>query len=66
MQENNLCLEEYLDLLRAHGPEDPLLIDTPLGRWQVFFSPAETLTLPEGDYEISGDNEGGYVLTQAK
>ncbi len=66
MQENNLCLEEYLDLLRAHGPEDPLLIDTPLGRWQVFFSPAEALRLPEGDYEISGDNDGGYVVTQAK
>ena len=42
------------------------MIDTPLGRCQVFFSPAETFKLPEGDCEISGDNDDGYVVTQAK
>ncbi len=64
MEENGLCLEEYVPFLRQ-GPRLCRLAD---GRAaQVFYVPCageETvLELPEGCCQVSGDNEGGFVVT---
>ena len=64
MTERNLCLEEYIDLLRRQ--ELSCLLP---GGWmaQVFFVPcrgAETeAELPDGCCQVSGNNVDGFVIT---
>lgn len=64
MEENGLCLEEYGDFLRQRPRSCPL----PDGRLaQVFYVPCageETeIQLPEGCCQVSGDNDGGFIVT---
>lgn len=64
IQQNDLCLEEYMDFLRE-GPRSCPLPDGRLA--QVFYVPCageETeIQLPDGCCQISGDNAGGFVIT---
>ena len=74
MQQNNLCLEEYLDLLRDnHTFDKKLEIRGDDGfDYLVYYVPKAadsmtTLKVPseaEGvSYEISGDNKEGFIVT---
>ena len=70
MKNNNLCLEEYTNLLKAHSQENPLRVScdnqntyliyyvTPLNTEIVQFKVPTNYT-----YEISGDNNGGLIVT---
>lgn len=62
--DNNLCLEEYVDFLRA-GPRTCLLPGRRMA--QVFYVPChgkETLIeVPEGCCQVSGDNRSGFIVT---
>lgn len=63
MAQQNLCLEEYLDWLR----EAPRHCTMPNGhRATVRWLPTATqeLQLPEAGWQLSGDNDSGFVLTQ--
>jgi D-alanyl-D-alanine carboxypeptidase len=79
MTENNLCLEEYLELLRtSHKYEDtPLEITAGDKDYLVYYVAANTaegsnftsIPVPpasEGTYTISGDNMNGFVVTVEK
>ena len=79
MTENNLCLEEYLELLRtSHKYEDaPLEIAAGDKEYLVYYVAANTaegsnftsIPVPpasEGTYTISGDNMNGFVVTVEK
>lgn len=64
LEENGLCLEEYGDFLRT-GPKRRTLSN---GRrvvvsWLPCPGEAVEAELPEGCCQISGDNDGGFILT---
>ena len=64
MEERGLCLEEYGGFLRT-GPKRRVLSNG--RRVEVFWlaCPGESVEveLPEGCCQISGDNDGGFILT---
>ena len=61
MTEQNLCLEEYIDLLHTKTQEDPLMIDGV----RVFHIPEDgNVVVPVGTAVVfSGDNVDGYVVS---
>ena len=65
MVRHRLALEEYASFLRREGPCSCTL---PNGRAaQVFYVPCEgeetALELPDGCCQVSGDNDGGFLVT---
>ena len=71
MKENNLCLEEYLTLLRNYTTENHLkIVNWDGGIYEVYYVPADTtantsyvLVPPDKDYTISGNNSDGFIVT---
>ena len=60
MAEHNLCLEEYLDLLRDYPVTNPLRYKG----CRIYFCPEGQLYVPEsGDYTVSGNNVDGFIVT---
>lgn len=66
MHANNLCLEEYIDYLKKNtSKENPLRISTEKGEnYLVYASREMQIEKPLGEYEVSGDNIDGYIITQ--
>lgn len=66
MQQNNLCLEEYVPFLRT-GPKSCALTEGRLV--QVFHAPCQgeetEIELPDqcGSVQVSGDNINGFIVT---
>ncbi len=71
MKQNNLCLEEYLDLLKASYSNGAMLdvVGDDGAAYKVYYvsASAEELTtvrIPQNyRYTISGDNSGGFIVT---
>ncbi len=71
MYENDLCLEEYIDLLRDYDIENHLAITNWDGEiYEVYYVPVDTsadityvLVPAEHDYTISGNNVDGFIVT---
>jgi D-alanyl-D-alanine carboxypeptidase len=70
MTTKNLCLEEYIPFLQSHTYGDGALkVTTDDGsNYEIYYVPATGATtqvpVPEHDnYTISGDNEGGFIVT---
>ena len=69
MTENDLCLEEYLELLRTETrAEEPLRVTAGGRDWAVYYTEDPVITDPAvtgpgAEYTVSGDNVGGYVIT---
>lgn len=70
MTTKNLCLEEYIPYLQSHTYGDGALkVTTDDGSsYEIYYVPATgtqtQVPLPEHDnYTISGDNEGGFIVT---
>ncbi len=64
MYAENLCLEEYLALLREEtSPSGPLQMEYGEQTYSVFYTEETEITEPEGNYTISGDNLNGYIIT---
>ncbi|MBQ1230269.1 MAG: D-alanyl-D-alanine carboxypeptidase family protein [Clostridia bacterium] len=71
MTENNLCLEEYVELLQtryANG-EHLSITDAAGAKYEVYYVPASnteltTIQVPANyAYTVSGDNIGGFIIT---
>lgn len=70
---NDLCLEEYIDLLRekySYGGEHLLFTDDENRSYEVYFvasddgSEKTTVPVPAGkEYSISGNNVDGFIVT---
>ena len=69
MTEQDLCLEEYLELLRTRtSAEDPLVIAAGEKEYEVWYTDDPEVVLPKEDaarLSVSGDNIGGWILTLA-
>ncbi|MCM1506473.1 MAG: M15 family metallopeptidase [Ruminococcus flavefaciens] len=69
MKQNNLCLEEYIDKIKSYTMNKPLEISSGTSLYKVYYvaSDYENTTdvgVPLGeDYEISGNNEDGFIVT---
>lgn len=70
MMKNNLCLEEYIELLKSHPFDRPLVIDDDEGTtWQVYYIPEDasgTTQVPVPKYmsfNVSGNNVDGFIVT---
>ena len=68
MKEQNLCMEEYVEVLKSYTDEKPLKINGADGRyyevWYVAVDGSATVKHPTNyRYEVSGTNEGGVVVT---
>ena len=60
MTENNLCLEEYIELMRQYTVQNPLSYEG----YTIYFCPQNELMVPEsGNYSVSGNNVDGYIVT---
>ena len=72
MYQNELCLEEYLDKLQSLDKDTSLSVKASDGRnYEIYYYEASEDTIeievPEKvAYEISGDNENGYIVTLNK
>ena len=76
MTKNNLCMEEYIDLLRtnySYDSEHLEITDDQGAAYEVYFYPsddgAETTNVPVPTgykYEISGNNVDGFIVTVHK
>lgn len=71
MMENNVCLEEYLTLLKNYTADEPLSITNWDGEiYQVYYVAMDTSTdstyvmvPPNAKYTISGNNSDGFIVT---
>ncbi len=70
IQDNDIVLEEYLDILHTHDFSNPAVYtDHGGGRWAIYYTEADPmgmtqLPLPKAlDFVISGDNYGGFIVT---
>ncbi len=66
---NNLCLEEYIEELKAHNIDNPLEISADGQSYSVYYVPAENsgvneIPVPsEKTYTVSGNNADGFIVT---
>ena len=68
--QNEITLEEYIDVVRTHDINSPLLIDGGgENKWYVYYVPAnedsktEVIVPKNSNYKISGDNVKGFIIT---
>lgn len=74
MSENNLCLEEYIEKLKTFkfGENHLTFTDNEGTPWEIYYYPAEIFGDTEvpvptaGNYEISGNNADGFIITVKK
>lgn len=73
MVTNNLCFEEYIELLRGYTFDGKHLeiTDDEGYHWEIYFVPAvsETTQVPvpkNTPYEISGNNVDGFIVTMSR
>ena len=65
MKQENLCLEEYIEYLRDFSfDRGPLTVNC-LGRsWRIYYAAGTAIPVPAaGNYEISGNNVDGFIVT---
>lgn len=73
MKEHNLCLEEYLEVVKSYSIDNMLKVKSGAAEYGVYYIPANTsgtstsFDVPEGEqtYTISGNNMDGFVITAA-
>ena len=64
MLENDLCLEEYLQLLRSYDFDHPLVFTCDGSTYRIYYTRGMQVQVPdEGDYIISGNNVDGFIVT---
>jgi len=71
MKKNNLVLEEYINELKKYPADGNHLIfsDDEGSKWEIYYAPltnsgkAKIPVAENADYELSGTNEGGFIVT---
>lgn len=73
IQANNICFEEYIDLVHTKSVSNPLVVDYDGSKYAIYYTPKSNLTdkgdftdiqVPESyEYTISGDNVSGFIVT---
>lgn len=69
MYDNNLCLEEYIELLKSHTKDEPIEFADDNHEYMIYYSEAgdsvkAVVPVPEDyEYSVSGNNEDGFIVT---
>ena len=69
IRERDICLEEYIEFIKAYRPESKPLTFPHKGREiEIFYSPADgdetVVTVPDdAPYQVSGNNVDGFIVT---
>jgi D-alanyl-D-alanine carboxypeptidase len=69
MKENNLCLEEYIELIKSYTSDNPLTVTSGTSEYEVYYVAASStdttdVTVPSSlPYTISGNNINGFIVT---
>lgn len=69
MNNNNICMEEYISELKSHNIDNPLAISANGRNYSVYYVPAEKndtneiLVPTDKIYTVSGNNIDGYIVT---
>jgi len=64
MYENNLCFEEYIEMLTRHTFEEPYKISYDKKEYVVYFSRDMSIPIPfDCEFDISGNNIDGFIIT---
>ena len=64
IKQNNLCYEEYIDILKQTSFENKLNIKTEKGNYDVWFTSELKFLVPtDREYQISGNNADGFIIT---
>lgn len=65
MQQEKLCLEEYIDLVREHPfAGEHLHVDCAGSHYEIYFCPQNAVYVPtDSMYTVSGNNVDGYIVT---
>lgn len=64
MNQQNLCLEEYIEFLRTQTSVDnPLTVECVSGTYEIYATREMAIPKPEGEYTVEGDNIDGYIVT---
>ena len=73
INENEICLEEYIEIVKNSSFESRLSYTDPTGDlWEIYYVPASSdsttaIKVDKGsEFSISGDNIGGYIVTVKK
>ena len=72
MKDKNLCMEEYVNLLKSYtDPENPLKINAADGNYyEVYYVAVDgsaNVQVPANyAYEVSGNNDGGVIITVSR
>lgn len=71
MAEKDMCLEEYLDFLKNYTYDKPLKYGIDEVNYEIYSAPSTgeltVVMIPiSGNYSISGDNIGNYIVTAIK
>ncbi len=63
IEENNICLEEYLTFIKNYTYTEPLKITVNNDDYCVWYCGGNSVYIPkEEEYTVSGDNLGGYIV----
>ena len=64
MFQNDLCLEEYIDFIRDYSFDEPLEFEHRGMEYIIYFTTETEIKLPlYSEYEISGNNVDGFIVT---
>lgn len=69
MKQNNLCLEEYIEQIKAYNNTNPLRITSGTSQYEVYYvaaNPNSVTGVPvpaSKPYTISGNNIDGFIVT---
>ena len=66
MKNNNLCFEEYIDWLREHDGYEISVDGNDYQIYRIISKNGKVAVPSYGNYEISDDNTGGYIITIKK
>lgn len=69
INENNLCMEEYIEELKSHTIGNPLEVSANGRNYSIYYEPAEIsgeseiLVPSDKMYSVSGNNADGFIIT---
>ena len=71
MHDKGLCLEEYVGALKDFTCDSPYEYTVDETSYKIYYAPSEgesaKISVPiSGNYEISGNNSDGYIITSVK
>jgi D-alanyl-D-alanine carboxypeptidase len=64
--EKNMCLEEYLTFIKNYTYDDPLEVTVDNDEYAVWYCKDAIYVPKDGDYTVSSDNSGGFIVTYRK